>query len=369
MSIGLFDSDMVKYIQVPFNLELMKLSAYYKKKLEIVTMSPTFSPERYSKFIYRKDYYDGDFPKELYTYNNIEYGGRAFNPTHYVPLIEDIEKIRPDKYIYNKFEKIFATNIKMKKAWKTMYNAEHFRLSLDGKTIWNNFEKQIQITSQTNTLFLYDYNLNNIENSDIIIKELVDKLNKGVAAGGIGMKFPIEVDNSYDLLKWTKFKPTKSFFLMQYNGIIEDEALVEFIQQQKNSSLSRQLDYYFTINSTEQEIIQHFPQIYKQVIFLRENHQQVNLKYEKDFFSNKKWEQLIQLLNSFLNSGIKQKRKNSLYDFVNAFKEYTFFTKDIFSKQDARDIFTFVGQNNYELFKEFYECKQVTLKGGQFQNE
>ena len=58
------------------------------------------------------------FPKELYLYNNIEYGGRAFNPFHYIPLIEDIEKMRPDKYIYNKFEKMFATNVKMKKAWK-----------------------------------------------------------------------------------------------------------------------------------------------------------------------------------------------------------------------------------------------------------
>lgn len=369
MSIGLFDSDMIQYIHVPFCLELMKLSAYYKKKLEIVTMSPTFSPERYTTFIYRKDYYDGNFPKELYTYNNIKYGGRAFNPSHYVSLPEDIEKMYPDKYIYNKLEKIFINNVKMKKAWKTMYNAEHFRLSLDGKTVWNNFEKQIQITPHTNTLFLYDYNLNNIENSDIILKELINRLNRGVAAGGIGMKFPIEVDNSYDLLKWTQFKPTQSFFLMKYNGMIDDEALVEFIQRQKNSSLSRQLEYYFTVNSTEQEVIQHLPQIYKQIIFLRENRQKVNLKYEKDFFSNKKWEQLIQLLNSFLNIGTRKKQKSSLYDFVNSFKEYTFFTKDIFSKQDARDIFTFVGQNNYELFKDFYECKQVTLKGGRFQNE
>jgi len=28
--IGLYDFDMAKYIHVPFNLELMKLSSYYK---------------------------------------------------------------------------------------------------------------------------------------------------------------------------------------------------------------------------------------------------------------------------------------------------------------------------------------------------
>lgn len=118
MSIGLFDSDIIKYHQVPFNLELMKISSYYKKKLEIVAMSPTFSPERYSKIFYRKDYYDGDFPKELFLYNNVEYGGKAFNINNYVPLPEEIEKMKADKYIYNYFEKIFVKIKKCKKLGK-----------------------------------------------------------------------------------------------------------------------------------------------------------------------------------------------------------------------------------------------------------
>ena len=79
MIIGLYDADIIKYAHVPFNLELMKLSSYYKGKMEIVSLSPFFSPDMYNKFIYRKDYYDGYFPSELLKSEKIIYGGRAFN--------------------------------------------------------------------------------------------------------------------------------------------------------------------------------------------------------------------------------------------------------------------------------------------------
>ena len=125
------------------NLELMKASSYYKKKMEIVNLSPSFSPNMYNKFIYRKDYYDGIFPSEIFKNNNIEYGGLAFNQENYISLSEDIEKQKPDVFIYENIRKKFCTNFKMKEAFNTLMRAEHFRLSLDNKTIWNNFEKQI----------------------------------------------------------------------------------------------------------------------------------------------------------------------------------------------------------------------------------
>ena len=59
MSIGLYDIDSATYTHVVFNLELMKLSTYYKRKKEVVVLAPVFEPERYSTFIVRKDYNDG----------------------------------------------------------------------------------------------------------------------------------------------------------------------------------------------------------------------------------------------------------------------------------------------------------------------
>lgn len=47
MSIGIMDADMSEYILVPFNLEVMKLSAYYKRRGEVVILAPGFTPERH----------------------------------------------------------------------------------------------------------------------------------------------------------------------------------------------------------------------------------------------------------------------------------------------------------------------------------
>ena len=46
MSVGIMDADLAAYSLVPFNLEVMKLSAYYKKKGEIVILSPSFTPDK-----------------------------------------------------------------------------------------------------------------------------------------------------------------------------------------------------------------------------------------------------------------------------------------------------------------------------------
>ena len=107
MSIGLYDGDLQKYFHCPFNLELMKIASYYKNKREIVVLSPTFSPEKYSKFFFRKDYYDGSFPKELANKQNVDYGGLAFSNGLYVPMDLQIEKTPPDTHIYEKILKIY----------------------------------------------------------------------------------------------------------------------------------------------------------------------------------------------------------------------------------------------------------------------
>ena len=58
--------------------------------MEIVNLSPSFSPNMYNKFIYRKDYYDGSYDRHI-TNEKIEYGGRAFSLDKYIPLPEEIE--------------------------------------------------------------------------------------------------------------------------------------------------------------------------------------------------------------------------------------------------------------------------------------
>ena len=42
---------------------------------------------------------------------------------------------------------------------------------------------------------------------------------------------------------------------------------------------------------------------------------------------------------------------------------------ELHEKQDVIEVFNFVRENNYELFKLFYDCTSVTLRGGNFEND
>lgn len=377
MIIGLYDADIIKYAHVPFNLELMKLSSYYKGKMEIVSLSPFFSPDMYNKFIYRKDYYDGYFPSELLKSEKIIYGGRAFNRDRYIPLDIDIEKQKADVYIYDKVRDIFCTNSGFTTAFKIMQRAEHGRLSLDGKNIWNDFEKQFQINRSTRTLFLHDYNLNEINDSIYIIKSIIDNMNKSVSGGFLALKFPIIVNNSNDLFKWCSFKPSANYFLLQYDGLMEDEVLKDFVELQKNTSIGRQLDYFVTCGCTsEEDFIQNrIQKVFRQIVFLRMKRQKINIKYEDNFFTDKRWERMIDFFNSYMNVTItlnkdkfdKVIKFDSLFSFAYSLEEDPRFKSHIFSKQEARELFQLAREKNYNLFKDFYECHTVELKGGNFE--
>ena len=107
MSIGLHDVDFFKHHEVIFNLEIMKLASYFKRNREITVLSPLISPDRYSKFYLRKDYYDGTFPSGLNKHDNLTYGGLAFTEGIYVPMEEEIEQSVPDTHVYDKYKEIF----------------------------------------------------------------------------------------------------------------------------------------------------------------------------------------------------------------------------------------------------------------------
>lgn len=252
MSVGLYDLDMKTYTQVPINLEIAKLSSYYKGKREIVALSPSFQPSRFSKFIIRKDYEDGIYPRNLLNFDNIEYGGYAFSNGLYVPLPDEIEVQKPDLSIYERYRDEFSTTKEFETAFQTMSNAQHLRLSLDGKTIWNDYHKQLWDPDDTTVFFFHDKNLNQIDGAYELITELTSR-NKGLMNGFVGMKFPVVVDNGEDLLKWCSFKPAHSFFCLQYNGVIDDEVLAEFVTKRYGKSFLRQLDYVVTIGFKDQE--------------------------------------------------------------------------------------------------------------------
>lgn len=372
MSIGLHDVDFFKHHEVIFNLEIMKLASYFKRNREITVLSPLISPERYSKFYLRKDYYDGTFPSGLNKHDNLTYGGLAFTEGIYIPMEEEIEQSIPDTHVYDKYKEIFygfKDTKRSKEEFTSLSNNIHLRLSLDEKTIWKSFEKQILPTSKANIIYFHDKNLNNIKDSFEAAKYLLTKYSRAHNhSAKIGVKFPIICQNIQEFDKWNKFNHTDGFFTIQINGPISDEEIAKIIETNTFACCSRIKYNIAPVLSNKNYFIETIlPKIFKQVIFCCNHHKQILLTIDDNFKIEKEWQDLIMLFNLYLRASRKYKKIPSFSQFCGAMRSIEHPRKgDILHIEDARKIFNLVYDKNNELFKMFYECNQVQLKGGEF---
>ena len=371
------DADMSAYLLVPFNLEVMKLSAYYKRKGEIVVLSPSFTTQRNTKFIYRKDYDDGNFPCGLTTNGNVEYGGLAFSHSVYQPLPLEIERMKPDTSIYEKMEsKILGpATSERRKIYNNMIEAEHCRLSLDGKTIWPEYTKQFRNLKQARNLMIHDDDLGAIEGAFEEVQKILSRARTDGWATRVGMKFPVQVSRGEALLKWSTLRSNSTFYSMRFNGVMDNDSFIEWMNRSHEKAIYTQMEYHVTPSWYDEN---HFiecllPQILRQVIFSRSYRVSFLLTYDEGFFTDPRWEEVIRLFNfyhtSFLNETeavfYKKIEKDTLYDFAahTMKKPYGTYGKDAMSIDEVRKIFAFVREHNYPLFKDFYECSVRSLGG------
>lgn len=360
--IGLYDADMATYIHTAPNLELMKYATYYKNKGEITTLSPLFNPSFYNKFIYRKDYDDGNFPDIINTPNLI-YGGLGYSNNIYIPLPLEIEKKIPDTTIYNKMINKFGNINKNYKAFKVCLNSRHIRLSLDGKTIWQDFEKQIDYSKNCN-YFFHDYNLNNIKDSQKIIEKLVAQNNERKSVGYISTKFPIQIYNEEDMEKWIYFKSSQDFFNLNYYGLMSTDYFRHFLKVSPLQTIDKSIQYIVTYGYRNQQdfVDNGIEKMYDQFIIACTNRKRISLIYDDNFFTDKIWEDFFLLLDLFNTSVctmqkilfLNGRKDNSLYSFVRNFKSNYRYKKGL-TIERAREIFAYIRMTNYNLFKKFYE--------------
>ena len=376
MSIGIMDADMSSYTLVPFNLEVMKLSAYYKKKGEIVTLSPSFSPEKNTKFFYRKDYNDGEFPLNLLTSKNVEYGGLAFSNNVYNPLPLEIEKQRPDTEIYAKMEPIIkgTTSGARNKIFQNMMTAEHCRISLDGKTVWKDYPSQFKYLAGARNLMLHDYDLGAIEGGFETVQEILSKARTDGWATKVGMKFPVQVKDGKELLKWSSLNSNSTFYSLRYIGVMDDDTFNEWVSTCRQRAVYSQMEYHVTAPWYDpNDFIENLlPKIFRQVIISRSYRVFFSLKYDEGFFPDPRWENVLRLFNYYHNSysGEPLSRyfnmiaDDTMFDFAS--KSQTVpksYYGEVFNKDQIREIFAFVREFNYPLFKDFYECTAEKLGG------
>lgn len=121
----------------------------------------------------------------------MEWGGHAFSGDRYIPLDEKIETMKPDIYLYSNMKDRFTNQIQQyEQAFRTMENANHFRISLDGKTIWSDFTKQLAYDAPP-TLFVHDFDLNKIEGAFELLDDMSSDIRVIKRRGAIANKFPI----------------------------------------------------------------------------------------------------------------------------------------------------------------------------------
>lgn len=378
MSIGLYDQDMALYTMVPFNLELMKLSAYYKKKREVVILSPSFTPERHQKFFLRKDYDDGNFIWGLENVPNLEYGGYAFTKGIYSPLPMEIEKMHPDTSLYLNMENLIKTGTKNKslnkKVYQNMMEAEHCRLSLDGKTIWEDYPKQFKFLKTARNLMLHDFDLAAIDGGFEEVKKLLARARTDGWATRVGMKFPPVITEGQDLLNWISLRPNSTFYSLRYDGVMDEDCFEEFVSVCRERAIYTQLDYYITASSKdEKEFLDKYIQpIFRQVVKARSYRVFFTLKYEENFFFDSRWERVLDLFNFYHNSlkdanqAVYYARigRDTLFDFAKvSYNELPRWATNEIDRQEMRELFAFVREKKPELFEDFYEFNVNRLEG------
>ncbi len=371
MTYGLYDADL-PYYPIPFyNLELMKLSSYYKKKKEITGLAPSYSPHKYSHFIVRQDFYNPN--TQLYSSPNIEFGGRAFDGEQYKPLPLEIERMKPDISLYGNLTPKIVRGYN-KSALSTMHRAEHVRLSLDGKTIWKDFEKQLRHDSDAFGIIFHDYDLNKIEGAADFIQDNISNLISHKEGRRIGAKFPIQVNNKEDLCKWLSISPMGTYYSLQHNGLIKESYIPELTNLNLSFSIMKQISVNISdVFSYEQLVNGGIRRIFRNIINLRSYGLFFPLIYNETFLIDNNWKMVMKLIARYnkhlLMNGEKDYVKRiepyeTLFSYCKAaIKQYQI-KEPLLSKESIQSIFQFVRETDYELFKDFYE-----YRGGEVRND
>lgn len=371
MSVGLYDADMAKYAPICFNIDLMKLAAYYKKNHQLVIMTPEFTPYKHTNYFFRQDYNDGIFP-DISQADNVEYGGLAFSNGIYIPMDISIETCIPDTSIYYKVhDKYWENVIKSQRPFFNQFvNAEHLRLSLDGATIMPNYDRQIKSLRNAKLIMLHDNNLAAVNESFDVIQDLLSKAKTTGNITTIGTKFPIQTNTADDLLKWASLPTNTNFFLLQHNGLLDNQTFCQFMEINKTRNIYKQMDYVVTSGFSQNDFIEtQFPKLLKQVIISRSYRVYFSLKYEENFFFDSRWERVIDLLNAYQKSTLDTKTyynrvfyEDTVYNFARNTLEKPYRTFP-FSKQQVREVFAFVRDNNPQLFNDFYTLNFKKIEG------
>lgn len=373
--IAVHDYDYFHYTKVIPNLECAKIVTYHRRHNDIAVLSPALAPEKYSKFIIRKEYDDGYFPKQFF-YNGVEYGGKVFNPNKYVPLAPAIENTIPDMHIYDEYISHFGSKNSDLIQIKRILNCAHMRLAPDSENILSVEKLKKNFETKVTGIFLHDYDLASLHAYDTILalqnmRYFVTK--EGINPYPVGNKYPIRIKDSKELDRWKDIVVIPNAFFLEYLGLMDDTTLYNLCVD--NSRMARQVYYNigYGCSSEDDFLMNRLPKIFIQCLFLRRAGVKILLNYDDDFKISYELERFIELLNCWLSFQWMEDflpvvqtlfhfcRNNSKLHYTNwAFMNVTV------SIEDIRKSFQYIRERNYPLFSWFYTIESVDFKGGKF---
>ena len=376
-SIAIYDADYFNYQNVVPNLECAKLITYYRLHNKIAIFTPKLVLDKYSNIIIRKEYDDGIFPPEYFS-ENVEYGGRAFNPGKYIPLPPEIEETIPNMHIYDPYINYFGNKKYERELIKRILNCAHIRLSSDSENLYS-FEYLSKYFYKGITgIFLHDYDLASLKPYDLIIQLQNQRhyvTRYGINPYPVGNKYPIKIYSSEELEKWLGVIPINNAFSLEYCGLMKDSTLNKLCVE--NYKMARQAYYniLYGCKSEEDFIINRLPKIYIQALFLRRHNIKILLTFDDEILISFESKKLIELLNCFLSFQWidDMPRRRSLYQLCLANSKLHYinqaFRSITVSTEEARDIFQYIREKNYKVFRMFYELDSIIYKEGELLDE
>lgn len=342
MIIGILDHDIFHWSFTP-NLEAMKMSTYYKNQRHIVKLIYKLENLNiYDKIIIRKDKIDIAFPSELFVLPNIEYGGLAFTNGNYSPMDEKIEKSKPDITLYDKYL-INKKGIKPQEDLRLLKNSAYMRLSLDGHSCNNEVDMNNSLGKR---IFIYDNNLQNIENSDKIISEIRNNRL-------IFLVHTLKLENLDQVYKWTRQEGYSKSNKMHYINFKENEFDI-LLEESKtfNTPIYVPLGAQFNKNTIMKDMIDYFIEwINKAIWLLTTNNRKIRFYMSPNLKENK-YKFMFEALGSWSDDKWKS----------NSYKQ---FIKERYSKWDLAVIErleSIYGNDIYTIFNTNIE--NYISKGG-----
>lgn len=381
--IGFYDADMANYGAGMFNLELMKAATYHRGRRDVAVATESYATAAFSKLYFRKDYNDGDFPPVLYNDPKIIYGGRAFSPKQYKPLPLDIELSLPDSEIYRRYEKHFLSYEYQKGAFfRYIKTTQHARLSLNGQDIWEDYKVPLDLESTRKNIILHDYNLNEIADARLAIKELLDVKWKNPIR--LGIKFPISTPDFEELLKWVDIPWMVDDFKLEYQGVLEDSQVVELIAKMKekqNKSAQVYQNVSYAAKDEDEFFEKYAIKTYYQIIYAKNQKIRLYLEAKPGFFSSLYMKHYFPLLRYYVDVerklsdyiginrtwALREMESSTLFYYAQSYVK----NKEIIQETNVkkmRGVFNYMKFRHYELFDKFYQVAKVDLVGEEFQD-